>query len=267
MAGGVRLLFCVWWLFVRVAVVQSPRFSGVRDGLRWLLDVAPRADLYVLPEYWLGTAPVGDFGGFVSAVTEASRSLGGVVVAGALAVGVGGSVRNVCPVVGPEGLVVVGEKIFPSAATGERGRVAGGSRLALFALGGWRVGCLVCVDLLYPELARRLALSGAEALVNPASISVDRVALWEAVAVTRAFENSVYVVSALGVGYSYPDGRPAEGGSLAATPEGELIRFGRGAGVYVVELDRGVVARARARRRYLEDVASMPEVGLNTAGL
>ena len=254
---------------MRLVLAQSPRFGGFTEGVRWLLERAPRGDLLVLPEYWVGTAPMDEenFRRFVAEVAEVAGAIGGVVTAGALAVKVGGAVKVVCPVVGREGLLTWGEKVFPSAATGERAWVSRGSRLVLFRASGWAVGCLVCVDLMYPELARRLALAGAELVVNPASVSADRKALWAALGVVRAFENSVYVAAALGTGYSYVDGRPAEGGSYVATPNGRLIQFGDEPGVYAAQLDREEVLYARARRRYLEDAGSMPEVGLNTYGI
>ena len=78
----------------------------------------------------------------------------------------------------------------------------------------------------------------------------------------RAFENSVYVAAALGTGYRYADGRPAEGGSFIATPNGALVEFGRGEGVYAAELDKRDVEYARSRRRYLEDAKAMPAVSV-----
>ncbi|MGC9170000.1 MAG: carbon-nitrogen hydrolase family protein [Thermoproteus sp.] len=254
---------------MKIAVVQSPRFSGPAEGLRWLMDKTPRADLAVLPEYWIGTVPLDEegFRSYISEIAEIASAMGGIVVAGAVAVARGGAVKNVCPVVGGEGLLTWGEKIFPSAATEERVWVSGGSRLALFKAGSWAVGCLSCVDLAYPELARRLALAGAEVVVNPASISADRRGLWAAIGLARAFENSVFVAAALGTGYRYPDGRPARGGSYVATPNGILVEFGEEPGVYLAELDRGELEYARRRRRYLDDVRSMKPVDLNRYGL
>jgi predicted amidohydrolase len=253
-----------------MAVAQMPRFSRVEEGVAWLLERVPRVDLLVLPEYWRGARALeeGEFGRVVSALGEVAGVVGGVVVGGGLAVRRGGAVVNVCPVVGRDGLLTWGEKIFPSAATGERGWVSPGRRLALFRAGGFVVGCLVCVDLLYPELARRLASAGAEVLVNPASISADRRGLWRAVGLVRAFENSVYVAAALGTGYRYADGRPAAGGSYVASPNGGLVEFGEEAGVYTARISRSELDYARSRRRYLEDVArGAPEVDLNTHGL
>ncbi|MEM1568906.1 MAG: carbon-nitrogen hydrolase family protein [Thermofilaceae archaeon] len=247
---------------MRIGVGQTPRFDDVDKAAEWLLRRAVSVDLLVLPEYWVGAAPMdrGRFDRYVSHMARVAKEVGGLVVAGGVAVDFGGLVKSVCPVVDGGGLVGFGEKIFPSAATGERARVRPGSRLAAFRAGGWTAGCLICVDLLYPELARRLTLAGAEVLVNPASISADRRGLWRAVGVVRAFENSVYVAAALGTGYSYPDGRPVAGGSFVASPNGAVAEFGEEPGVYVFDLEKSELEYARARRKYLDDAASLQSI-------
>lgn len=243
---------------MKLLAAQTPRFKTATEGTRWVKERAERADLLVLPEYWIGTSPLSedDFEKYVDLAAELAASIGGVVVAGAVAAKIGDVVKNVCPVVAPRGLVAVGEKIYPSAATGERDKVAPGENLVLFKVGEWTVGCLICVDLVYPELARALALAGAELLVNPASIPGDRSKLWAALGAARAFENSMYVAAALGTGYQYADGRIAAGGSYVATPDGDVETFGEAPGVYSAALDREAVHKARRRRRYLEDVGA-----------
>ncbi|MFN3803788.1 MAG: carbon-nitrogen hydrolase family protein [Pyrobaculum sp.] len=247
---------------MRVAIGQTPRFGDLHSAVGWLLERVSPADLLVLPEYWIGTTPLsgGEFRQYISLLSKVAERTGGVVVGGAVVVETGGVVKNMCPVVGNAGVLTYGEKIFPSAATGERGRVAGGEKLALFRVDSWKVGCIVCIDLLYPELVRKIATAGAEVVVNPASITADRKNLWESVGLVRAFENSIYVISAVGTGYSYPDGRPVEGGSYVASPNGEVQNFGSAPGIFYATLRREEVEYARARRRYLEDLSRLGHV-------
>ncbi|AAL64617.1 carbon-nitrogen hydrolase family protein [Pyrobaculum aerophilum] len=250
---------------MRVSIAQTRRFGAAAEAVQWLLSRVSPADLLVLPEYWLGVEPLSweEFEALIRELRRLAEAVGGYVVGGGVAVSLGGEVKNICPVVSPEGLVKWGEKIFPSAATGERLRVSKGRRLTIFNAAGWKVGCLICVDLLYPELARRLALAGAEVIVNPASITADRAPLWKALGLVRAFENSVYVAAALGTGYNYADGRRAEGGSFIASPNGALLDFGAEEGVYTAELDKQEIEYARTRRRYLEDVETPPQVSVD----
>ncbi|MFN7106145.1 MAG: carbon-nitrogen hydrolase family protein [Pyrobaculum sp.] len=247
---------------MRVSIGQTPRFRDFLSAVGWVLERISPADLLVLPEYWVGTTPLNEeeFRQYISLLSKVAERTGGVVVGGAVAIKTGGVVKNICPVVGSGGVLTYGEKIFPSAATGERERIAGGEKLALFKAGNWTVGCVVCVDLLYPELVRKIAAAGAEVVVNPASIAADRKDLWQSAGLVRAFENSIYVISAVGTGYSYPDGRPVEGGSYVASPNGEIQNFGSAPGIFYATLRREEVEYARARRRYLEDLSRLEHV-------
>lgn len=74
-----------------------------------------------------------------------------------------------------------------------------------------RVGLMVCYDHHYPEVARILALRGAELLVMPnAADGREKGTLWESAMRIRAVDNHVYIVSAVNFGRSLvaaPDGR------------------------------------------------------------
>lgn len=249
---------------MRVAIGQTTRFPNFSQGIDWLLsEISNTADVLVLPEYWIGTTPLDreELNHYVTSLVKIAERISGVVIGGAVAIHVG-EVKTICPIVEPGGGWTYGEKIFPSAATGERKLVSRGSKLAMFKTAGWSVGCLICVDLVYPELVRKLAREGAEVVVNPASVTSDRRELWKAIGLTRSFENSIYVISAVGTGYRYRDGRPVEGGSYVATPNGALEDFGKEPGVFYVELKRGELEFARARRRYLEDSPHAVEVAI-----
>ena len=64
-----------------------------------------------------------------------------------------------------------------------------------------RLGCLICYDINFPEMARCLALNGAEVLVHPTSegrapFLMEEEGGWEIGRRSRAYENLAYVVSA-----------------------------------------------------------------------
>jgi len=50
---------------MRLVVAQAPRFNSYVEGVKWLLGGLTRGDVLVLPEYWIGTAPLdgGEFRG------------------------------------------------------------------------------------------------------------------------------------------------------------------------------------------------------------
>lgn len=65
---------------------------------------------------------------------------------------------------------------------------------ALAGLGGLRVGILICSELWIPEIARSLALRGAEVLLAPAGGAFHRVAPnWQLIARARAIENHCHL--------------------------------------------------------------------------
>jgi predicted amidohydrolase len=120
------------------------------------------------------------------------------------------------------GMVIVGslpepheEKVYNTAYVLDTGELKGKYRkLHLFSLmqedrsfdagESWlvtdtsvgRVGVFICYDLRFPELARRLALEGAEILVVPGEWPKPRQEHWRTLLRARAIENQLFVVAA-----------------------------------------------------------------------
>jgi len=59
---------------------------------------------------------------------------------------------------------------------------------------------MTCYDIRFPEMARRLALSGADLLVVPAAWPMVRLEHWKTILACRAIENQVYVAAVNRVG-------------------------------------------------------------------
>jgi deaminated glutathione amidase len=81
----------------------------------------------------------------------------------------------------------------------ESDRIApGDGHTLLFDLGGLRLGVMTCYEVRFPEVARRLAELGAEALLLPAAWARGplKELHWETLARARAIENTVYVAAA-----------------------------------------------------------------------
>ena len=69
---------------------------------------------------------------------------------------------------------------------------------ALFRIGGLNIGVMTCYDLRFPELARRLAVEGADVLVVAAAwfAGDHKVEHWNTLLKARALENTVWVAAA-----------------------------------------------------------------------
>ncbi|BDR92850.1 carbon-nitrogen hydrolase family protein [Vulcanisaeta souniana] len=245
---------------LRVTIAQIRRFGNYRDGVTWLNSNARElsTDLIILPENWVGIKVLSEdeFNDYIGLLKDLARGINALIIGGAAYVNTDGKNTSICPMVNGRGLINYSEKIYPSKATGERMEISAGRRLGIVELGNWRIGCIICVDAVYPELVRRIAMHGADLITNPSSISADRAQLWRSLGLIRAFENSTYFASAMGTGYRYPDGRDVLGGGFVASPNGELtLSIELGAeGLFTTVLNRYELEYARARRGYINDL-------------
>lgn len=100
-----------------------------------------------------------------------------------------------------------------------------------------RLGVFVCGDIQYPEVARCLALKGAEVLIHPtAEIYRRSQAGWEAMRVARAAENKVYLLSCTTASFLGTD-RPEfgyRGRSQVISPDGDILAIVDGTGEAVI---------------------------------
>lgn len=75
-----------------------------------------------------------------------------------------------------------------------------GNCLEIVQIGDFKAGLMICYDLRFPEVARSLALSGAEMLLLAAAWPFPRLRHWDMLIAARAIENQVFVVAANHVG-------------------------------------------------------------------
>jgi predicted amidohydrolase len=170
------------------------------------------------------------------------------------------------------GMVIVGslpephdDKVFNTAYVIDNGRVAGSYRkLHLFSLmqedrsfnagDSWlvcptsvgKVGVFICYDLRFPELARRLALEGAEIIVVPGEWPKPRQEHWRTLLRARAIENQLFVVAANCCGLV---GKlDFFGMSMVIGPKGEVLaEAGEEPATVVATIDREEMTSWRAQ--------------------
>jgi len=140
------------------------------------------------------------------------------------------------------------------------------------AVGGRPVGLEICYDAFFPEVARDLALGGAELLVVLSASPVTSRPLFEKLLPARAIENGLPVAFVNRVGVE--DGIVFGGGSNAWDVRGEPID-GRPVllkglapeeSVSLVEVDLSEPSRWRPFRPVLRDVAARPRPPPPAAG-
>ena len=202
--------------------------SHVTGALRRLAQEG--VELAVLPEMWSCGFAYRELNALarrtpeiVAQLTELSRELSMVIV---------GSLPE------PHG-----EKVFNTAYLLDRGTLAGSYRkLHLFSLMGedrsldsgdsvlvvdtsvGRIGAMICYDLRFPELARRLALDGAEIIVIPGEWPKPREEHWRTLLRARAMENQLFVIAANCCGVVGK--HDFFGQSMVIGPKGEILAEG-----------------------------------------
>ncbi len=115
-----------------------------------------------------------------------------------------------------------------------------------------KLGIVICYDIRFPELVRKLMLKGAEILFVPAHWPYARIDHWKSLLKARAIENQMYVV---GVNRYGREGSILFGGnSLVYSPRGEKIaHLGEGEGYALVDIDIQEVRRYREEFPVLKD--------------
>ncbi|MDH2067402.1 deaminated glutathione amidase [Pantoea sp. GD03673] len=150
-------------------------------------------------------------------------------------------------------IIAVYEKLhlYDAFAMQESQRVNPGHAIPpLIEVAGMKVGLMTCYDVRFPELARRLALDGAEVLVLPAAWVKGplKEMHWELLTRTRALENTCYMVA---VGECGPRNI---GNSLVVDPMGVAVaNAAESPALLFADLDPERVAYARRVLPVLEN--------------
>ncbi len=245
---------------LRVGIVQTaPMFGERRRNLDDAFGLIENqsADLWVLPEFFASGYQFVDAaevqrlaepvpGGPTTEELVAFCRDRDCFAVGGLPESSPDGIFNSAVLVGPKGWVATYRKIHLFGL--ERSFFLPGDRpLAVHDIGGVRVGIMICFDHLFPEVARSLALSGADLLVHPSNLVLPGVG--QRTMAVRAFENGVYAATANRVGSEARDKKELRytGESQVVGPDGDVLaRLSPDrVEVAVVEID---AARARDKR-------------------
>lgn len=144
----------------------------------------------------------------------------------------------------PGSLEVVAEKerLFPGLDP-EIGFSAGEGR-RVFELKDFSFGTIICYELRFPEISRRLVARGAEVLIVVSQWPEERLSHYRTLLSARAVENQIYVLATNAAGTIA--GVKLGGGSLALSPTGEILGEVRDEeGLLTVEIEKKDLSLAR----------------------
>jgi predicted amidohydrolase len=135
-------------------------------------------------------------------------------------------------------------KVHLFSPTSENMHFAAGTSAEVFSTSIGKIGMMICYDLRFPELARKLALDGAEIICVSALWPAGRVEHWSLLLRARANENQLFVIGCNGCG---SEGKIKWGGSSAIiSPMADVIaQAGTGEQTILGALDTREMRRFR----------------------
>ncbi|MDR0417136.1 MAG: hydrolase [Propionibacteriaceae bacterium] len=246
---------------MRVAAIRLTGSADPPRNRRALTDGVARAaaagaEVVVGPEYANGFRTGGPDpslaeavdGPTTAALAAAGAAAGVMIVTGFLATSDQPGLGLSCALTIPPGqapLVTPKYHLF-DALGGRESAVIARSALTpppTVRFGGLTWGAMICFDLRFPEVARRLADAGADAVVVPAAWvgGPGKLRQWRTLLAARAIENTAYVIGAA------LRGPWLTGRSLAFDPVGEPCRPADAPDLDLWQLDPAAPAEARRR--------------------
>jgi len=251
-------------LTIAVAQIDAGRAAG-DERIQWLeqqLGTAQKqgVELLVLPELFVSGYNVGSQ---VETLAESADGPTATVIAGLaqkyrMAIHYGfseadsGKLYNAVQCIGPDAQVLghYRKRVLPPGF--EASFFTKGDGIGLFTWRGISIGMLICYDAEFPELARQLAIAGADIILVPTALASGWGWVARQMMPTRGYENGVYFVYANYTGLDH--GMCYLGESFIGSPMGSVaVRAGSEEQLVVAEIDLEQVNIARQRLPYLQD--------------
>lgn len=252
---------------MKIALWQTAPLHDPRQALDALEQIAERArangaDLMLTPEMTLGGYNIGAEQSQTLAASEHSfiTALKTIAETHKIALVVG------LAFAGPDrpynGVIVLDangeeqQRYHKTHLYGEvdRSQFTAGSALSgVFDMGGWRIGLAICYDIEFPEVARALAVQGADIILVPTANMIPFDSVATRLVPSRAEENAVYLAYANYIGR---EGAFTYGGlSCICGPDGnDLARAPQAApDLLFATLDHAALAARRALQSHLTD--------------
>ncbi|OPA72873.1 carbon-nitrogen hydrolase [Paenibacillus selenitireducens] len=236
-------------------------YIRVEQLLHEAIQAATKPDLIILPEMWNTGYALEQIHALADEQGERTKSLLSAfsqtnqvnIIGGSIAERRGDQIYNTMYAFDRTGTVVAEySKIHLFRLMDEEKYLTEGDRIGSLNIDGTQAGMMICYDIRFPELARKLALSGAKILFVPAEWPHPRLHHWRTLLTARAIENQMYVVACNRVGTS---GTTAFfGHSMVIDPWGEIVSEGaEDEAILTASIDLALVSEVRGRIPVFED--------------
>lgn len=222
---------------MQIALIQLAISAGNKqknyDRVTQLVEEAmtrsPKPDLIVLPELWSTGYALADLHRLASEEGGEEREFLGTLArkhgvwfaGGSVAAKMEQGITNRAQIIDRNGqLQGIYDKLHLVPMLNEHKYLSAGSRLCVHEIEGIKFGFAICYDIRFCEFIRKLALSGAQALIVSAEWPLVRLSHWQALLKARAIENQCYVLAANNVATG---DAPFAGHSVAHGPDGATL--------------------------------------------
>lgn len=191
----------------------------------------------------------------VRMLARVAGETGVILVGGSIPEQDGDAVYNTSFIFGPHGRLLgrhrkvhLFDVDLPGLAIRESSTLGPGDGYTVVDAGLGKLGVCICYDVRYPELARLMALAGAQVMVAPGAFNmVTGPAHWELTMRARAVDNQFYVAAA-SPARNENDKYVAYGHSMIVDPWGEVIRAaGTGEEIIMAAVDPKRIDEVKAR--------------------
>jgi len=130
-----------------------------------------------------------------------------------------------------------------------------GRKTPIFKAKGRNIGVMICYDLRFPELARKLTLLGADIIFMPSEFPYPRLDHWKTLIKARAIENQIYFMAVNRVGKD--NSNVFFGNTSVVDPWGELIAdSGDKECIVTAEIDLSKIRQVRKQMPCLDNRVS-----------
>jgi predicted amidohydrolase len=225
--------------------VRLGRPAANLDRARKLLAGCPagRNEIILLPELWASGYDFNHLAEQAAATPGLLRECAELAarrrawIGGSLVEKAGKRFYNTFFLLSPAGKVLAAyRKLHLFSLMDEERWFSPGTEAVLAEIAGRKVGLLTCYDIRFPELARKLALAGAELLLVCAQWPRPRTRHWTTLLKARAIENQLFVAACNRIGpgpeHHYP------GASAVYDPWGETrLKAPERQGAFSVDID------------------------------
>ncbi|GAB3842532.1 carbon-nitrogen hydrolase family protein [Nesterenkonia populi] len=239
--------------------------SNMEQARAYVEDLAQQGiDLVVLPELFITGYDLGEDlsaladppnGPHAQLLAQWARAYDVIIVTALLAKTNDGDLLDWAIIVDEAGVISGASKQYLWGAESEtfiteRGPAA----VAATRIG--TVGAAICYEAGFPEIARDLALRGAEIIAVPAAFGRDRLYAWELLTRSRALENGCFLAAA-GLSGTNPSGVKFAAHSRVVSTRGDVLAgLGEGPGTASATVDLDDVQRSREAIPYLRDLTA-----------